>query len=387
MNILFFNSRTFLTREVVNALKRRKGHRIIAVDIELSPDSSLVPSIIERLRPYLPGLAIFINNGGCDFRGELFRELSESGSLIVNWYTDYPFYDECFHGRRMVPDQRRIDLVSEESYVDEMAERGFRAFFMPLATDTSFFNTDDEVEKQRDIAFVGNSSFEFLDSIINEERSSELQKLLTLQVDMKNRYFADPRFDIHGFLKENRHLWEGKTNLQEQVLLFCIEWLAGYLYRREFIKGIAEKYGSRFTCFGDPYWQKFIDSSLVSADACYYTNLCRYYRSTRVNLNVNRIQIRKSFTQRVFDCAASGSFLLTDRRECNTRFFKVSGADREMVQYDSLEECCDLIDYYLVHEEEREAIASAARRKVLAEHTYDHRIDQIFELCRKVWGT
>jgi hypothetical protein len=41
--------------------------------------------------------------------------------------------------------------------VDEMAERGFRAFFMPWQLILPFSNTDGEVEKQRDIAFVGNS--------------------------------------------------------------------------------------------------------------------------------------------------------------------------------------------------------------------------------------
>jgi spore maturation protein CgeB len=53
---------------------------------------------------------------------------------------------------------------------------------------------------------------------------------------------------------------------------------------------------------------------------------------------------------------------------------------------DSLEECCDLIDYYLVHVE-KEKLSQVLRRKVLAEHTYDHRIDLIFETLPKGMGT
>ena len=49
-------------------------------------------------------------------------------------------------------------------------------------------------------------------------------------------------------------------------------------------------------------------------------------------------------------------------------------------------ECLSLIDYYCEHDEEREAIAMAGREKVLAEHTYDQRLDRIFAMCRKEWG-
>ena len=267
-----------------------------------------------------------------------------------------------------------------------MTSRGFTAFFLPLATDPTYFNTDAEINYGRDLAFVGNSSCEFLDSLVTEERASELEKILPLQVQLKKLYYENQRFNIYRYLCENRILWEGKTKLDSRQLVFIAEWLTGYFYRRDFIKSIAQAYGSRFTCFGDPYWQNIIDPSLVSTDACYYTSLCSYYRSTRVNLNVNRIQIRASFTQRIFDCAASGAFLLTDRRECNERFFQVSGEGREIVQFDSLEHCCKLINYYLEHEQERIRITEAARKRVLANHTYSIRLSQLMEVSRRVWG-
>ncbi|NLG18727.1 MAG: glycosyltransferase [Fibrobacter sp.] len=386
MNIFFFSSHTFLAREVANALQKLKGCRIIIINIPQYPDKHQVASVLEKLRPFLPGLAFFINDAGSDFGGELIDALTGSGCLIINWYTDYPFYEEIFQHRSTRPGCRRIDLVSEESFVPEMIGRGFKAYFMPLGVDTSYFNTDGEAPFCRDIAFVGNSSCEFLDFIVNEKRAAELEKLLPLQVTLKKLYYSDPRRNLNSYLLENRSLWEGKTDLNEQELLFTLEWLTGYFYRRDFIKKIAGRYGARFTCFGDPYWQNFIDPSLVSTDACYYTNLCKYYRSTRINLNVNRIQIRTSFTQRVFDCAASGGFLLTDRREMNARYFKISGSDREIVQYDSLEQCFELIDYYLEHEQERTLIAEAARKKVLSCHTYDHRIAQILDICRREWS-
>jgi spore maturation protein CgeB len=108
--------------------------------------------------------------------------------------------------------------------------------------------------------------------------------------------------------------------------------------------------------------------SQVSTDACYYTNLCSYYRSTRVNLNINRIQIKTSFTQRIFDCKASGAFVLTEKRPLNSRYFVTEGPEKELVEFSSRPQCMELIDYYCEHDDERQRIALAGREKVLKLH-------------------
>ncbi len=385
MNIIFFNSHTFLTKEIINSLKKRLDHQSIIVNIPQYPAAIQVNSIFEQLKNYLPGLVLIINDAGCDYNGVLIKKLIDCGCLIANWYHDYPFYEAIFQGRQTFPSPARIDFVSEKSFLPEMVERGFNAHFLPLATDISFFHPSESVELTRDVAFVGNSSCGFLDSIMTEERVRELEKLLPLQVLIKKKYIADPRFDIFHFLLENKRLWQGKTSLKDDELLFCIEWMIGYLYRRDFIKAIASRYKTRFFCFGDPYWKNFLDPSLVSTEACYYTNLCDIYKSTKVNINVNRIQIRTSFTQRIFDCAASGAFIITEKRECNKQFFKTGGTGQELVEFESIGQCTDLIDYYLVHEEERKTIAEAAYQNVTRYHTYDIRISQMLETCRKYW--
>jgi spore maturation protein CgeB len=386
MNVIFFNSHTFLAKEMNNALSKRNNYQFIAVSIPQYPQAEQVLSIFELLKPHLPGLVVIINDAGSDYGGLLLDKISGTGSVIVNWYHDYPFYEEQFQNRLMRPLKNRVDFVSEASFVPEMVQRGYNAHFLPLATDPLYFNCMQEIDYKRDIAFVGNSSSVFLDSIMTEARVIELEKLLSLQVQLKKLYYADPNIDLFRYLLENRKQWENKTCLGERELLFLLEWLIGYFYRRDFIKTIAQLYGSQFTCFGDIYWQNIIEPSQVSTDAGYYTTLCDYYRSTKINLNINRIQIRKSFTQRVFDCAASGAFLLSNRRECNKDYFKVDGPDQELVQFDSVEDCCKLIDYYLVHEDERKKITDAARANVLKNHTYDIRVEQIIDTCTKQFG-
>lgn len=385
MNIIFFNSHTFLTRELINSLKKRTNHYVVIISVPQYPSDTQINMIFEQIGRFLPGLIVTINDAGCDYSGKLLEILSAKGCFFANWYTDYPFYEEIFHGRVMKPRSDRIDFVSEASFVSEMSMRGFNSCFLPLATDPEFFNENSAVEFTRDVAFVGNSSAEFIASVIDEKREGELEKLISLQSELKKQYFSDPTFNIHEFLLHNRSLWEGKTLLPENELMFLMEWFIGYLYRRDFIGNLARRYGMRFTCFGDPYWRNFIDPSQVSTDACYYTNLSDYYRSTRVNINVNRIQIRTAFTQRIFDCAASGAFILTDKRECNSRFFRTSGAEPELIEFNSPSHCFELIDYFLDHEEERIAIAARIQENVLRNHTYDNRVEEIIDICCRKW--
>ncbi|MBD3319750.1 MAG: glycosyltransferase, partial [Chitinivibrionales bacterium] len=203
---------------------------------------------------------------------------------------------------------------------------------------------------------------------------------------LKRMYQDNPRLDLREYLLRNEEQWGPVVKMDREKFLFIITWVVGYFYRRDFIVEISNRYADRFVCFGDGYWGRFITASPVSSDACYYDNLCNYYRSTKVNLNINRIQIRTSFTNRMFDCKAAGAFLLTEKRDMNDRFFVTGGPGQEIVEFRSAGECRELIDYYLQHDEEREAIALAGREKVLKMHTYDARIALMLQVCREAWG-
>jgi spore maturation protein CgeB len=340
------------------------------------------------LRRHLPAIVISINNAGYDLAGGLSDLLASQGAYQCNWFVDDPFYEDIFCNRRMPALKNRLDFVSEESFVPLMKQKGMNAHFLPLATDSRYFTAHAGARTYlRDCAFVGNSSLSLLDSIITKEVAPQFEKVAQVLADLKKCYYENPaETDIADLLLKKADQWQPVITMDPRQFLFRMEWLVGYFHRRDFIAAIARKLGKRFMCFGDIYWSKFIDPSQVSTDACYYTNLCEYYQTTKVNLNINRIQIRTAFTQRIFDCKAAGAFVLTEKRKLNNRFFATEGANRELVEFTSWQNCLDLIDHYCEHDEERERIALAGRDKVLKEHTYDRRIEQIFESCRKEWG-
>ena len=117
MHILYLNSKTFLAREIVNALRKRVDLRVTTASIAEKPAPEGVAAVFEQLKPHLPAIVLSVNNAGYDFAGKLEDLLLGAGCCIANWSTDDPFYERTFYGARMAPSPRRMDFVSEESFV------------------------------------------------------------------------------------------------------------------------------------------------------------------------------------------------------------------------------------------------------------------------------
>ncbi len=83
---------------------------------------------------------------------------------------------------------------------------------------------------------------------------------------------------------------------------------------------------------------------------------------------------------RTFEIAACGGFQLVDYREALERSFTVG---QEMACYRSLEELRDRAAYYLRHPEQRAAIALRSRERVMREHTYRHRMQDLCAIIRE----
>jgi spore maturation protein CgeB len=78
---------------------------------------------------------------------------------------------------------------------------------------------------------------------------------------------------------------------------------------------------------------------------------------------------------RNFEVPGCGGFLLTERVPHLEDYFELG---REVGVFARPEDLVDQIRYWLEHDDERQAVADAGYRRVLAEHTYDHRFAAIF---------
>lgn len=80
---------------------------------------------------------------------------------------------------------------------------------------------------------------------------------------------------------------------------------------------------------------------------------------------------------RLFEATGVGTFLITDWKENLEEMFALG---EEVVAYHTVDECAELIAYYIDHEEERKAIAYSGQQRTLREHTYYHRMQELVEI-------
>jgi spore maturation protein CgeB len=102
------------------------------------------------------------------------------------------------------------------------------------------------------------------------------------------------------------------------------------------------------------------------------------FQSSRINLNLSSASSSDGaqIKGRNFEIPACGGFQLSGRAPRLEEFFE---PDKEIVLYGSRDELVEKVQYYLAHETEREAIASAGCARVLRDHTYEQRFRELFQ--------
>ena len=101
------------------------------------------------------------------------------------------------------------------------------------------------------------------------------------------------------------------------------------------------------------------------------------FEQSRVNLNLvaSSQGVEAQIKGRTFEVPSCGGFLLDGRSEGLDEYLEIG---REVIVYDDVEDMVAKAKYYLRHEAERAAVATAGHDRVHAEHTYRHRFQDIF---------
>jgi hypothetical protein len=103
----------------------------------------------------------------------------------------------------------------------------------------------------------------------------------------------------------------------------------------------------------------------------------RRLQEARMTLNIH-IDIAEDFAgnMRLFEATGVGTLLITDWKKNLHDMFEPG---KEVIAYRTPEECAQMIQYYLEHEDERREIALAGQQRTLRDHTYYHRMQELVE--------
>lgn len=112
----------------------------------------------------------------------------------------------------------------------------------------------------------------------------------------------------------------------------------------------------------------------------YQSDMSLTFRHSKINLHVTSKAVESGIPQCVMDILACGGFCLTNYQPETAEFFE-DGV--ELVMYTDMADLMQKVDYYLQHEEEREAIAKAGHEKIKAQFSLWDRLSDMLHIMEK----
>jgi O-antigen biosynthesis protein len=124
------------------------------------------------------------------------------------------------------------------------------------------------------------------------------------------------------------------------------------------------------------FWSMFLPPDYIRGEYIDNSVLRQHYTRCTILLNDHWSSMRDRgfISNRLFDAAAAGAFMISDAVEDG-----VAVLGEDLVTYASEDDFRDQVEYYLSHPEERRRRAERLRSHVLSAHTFAHRAEVILE--------
>ncbi|MCF7809422.1 glycosyltransferase [bacterium] len=157
---------------------------------------------------------------------------------------------------------------------------------------------------------------------------------------------------------------------------------AGYHNRQEVFSGLTDL---DFKLWGNDWDELKSLGQILQREGARLTTeeSVKVFNATDININLHSSPFHNGVNPegdyvnpRTFEIAACEGFQLVDERSLLPEMFKIGS---EITTFKHESEVRELINHYRANPDERRRIATAARRRVLAEHTYEIRMAEVLE--------
>lgn len=388
--VLFLDRPYFLNAEIKDALTRLEvPWSPLAVPVEAQGSTSFVEELLRRVLDFRPDFVLTVNHFGLDSEGRLAGLLERLGLPLASWFVDNPHLILSRYQGLARPGTALFTWDADN--VPTLRAAGYaHAHYLPLATDGRRFcpGLPAGPESWRaDVSFVGDS----MTRAVGESLAacSAVPELTRQYVRVAAGFGDSQERDVDAYLSAAhpelaarlRALPDAATRLACESLL---TWEATRQYRQACVTAL-EPFGPVVAGDADGWRKAFgpASSARFLPRLDYYADLPRFYPMSRVSLNCTSRQMKGAVNQRVFDVPACGGFVLTDRRAQLDRLFEPG---REVVVYDEPGEIAELAARCLKDDALRRRISAAARERILAQHTYGHRLAELLEIMRDTFA-
>ena len=385
--ILLLTSRYFLLGEVTAACERLDiPHHLLDLQTREMEMEVFVGKVLHALTTFKPDFVLTVNHLGVDHEGVLAQILQRMDLPLVSWFVDnphliLPLYPKAHQDRTLL-------LTWDADNVDSLRAFGYpNVAHLPLGVDHTRFTPGrpGREEWKADVSFVGNSMAAKTEA---RRKAADPGPELSARLGEVARAFGDSEEPSAArFLLANYpELRPGFMELASPGRMLAFEtlltWQSTLDYRLDCIRCLMP---FKPLVVGDPGWIILMPGPgwRHLPELGYYEDLPGFYPRSAINFNATSRQMKGAVNQRVFDVPACGGFLITDHRRQMEELFEPG---REVIVYEHPDEIQGLVERWLTDESGRRAVTEAARKRILAEHTYDHRIQALADLARQTFA-
>jgi spore maturation protein CgeB len=374
----------FLTHEAKRALEAME-HQVSTVRIRKGENGeAIVSKLIKKVLETRPDFLLTINHLGFDEDGVLTSFLESIEMPVASWYVDSPNLIVKEFKANVSPFTTLF--LWDKGYVKDMEAIGFEAVsYLPLATDERVFRPLHRSRKKGvvspcDAGFVGHSMVEPVRKRLSRVAAAlhPVVEQLTEQPLQSRASFQELLTKTDGKVRARIETLDAQVRIDLEA---AVLWKRTQRYRLQCVERLV---GFDAHIHGDDGWRELLNNhGSLRPVLAYYDELPLFYNLCKINFNATSYQMGAAVNQRVFDVPACGAFLLTDHQEALEEAFDIG---REVIVFEDPEEIPDLVRFYLDNPQKRQAIAASGRERVLAEHTYRHRLHRIVEQMRSRYG-
>ncbi len=387
--LLLITSKYFLMGELASACERLGiEHRLLTIPDESVASSVFIEEFLTAVSEFQPDCLLTLNHLGVDREGLLMELLQQLELPLASWFVDNPHLIVHLYEKLKNP---WVSIFTWDlDNIDSLKAMGFEhVFYLPLGTNPHLFcpNTRGNAQWKSPLSFVGNSMLYKVQTRLGKTPlpAELLQSFESVAADFGQ---CDTRC-IATFLQQ-RHsqayaLYQDLPHAEDRLgYETALTWEATRIYRASCV---AQTLPFHPLIVGDDGWNSIFaaqrEQFTLHPVLSYYTDLPGFYPLSDINFNCTSKQMKGAVNQRIFDVPACNAFVLTDWREQMDNLFE---PHKEIAFYTDPEEIPDLLRHYTAHPEERQRITAAARTRVLAEHTWDHRLLTLLAHMRSVYG-
>ncbi|MDQ7835250.1 MAG: glycosyltransferase [Humidesulfovibrio sp.] len=376
--LLLLTSAYFLLGELKAACQRLDVPHLLLDFASRSVDREMfIRTVRETVATFKPDAIVTVNHLGVDHEGVLYALAGELKLPLVSWFVDNPEFILPLYPK---PDpQSTLILTWDADSLDAVRGFGFtNVFWLPLGADPQRFSPGrtGRPEWRSRVSFVGNSMVAKTASRLKAAMPGPA--LLAAFAELARAFGQSGERSVEAFLAASRPELRSELAalpvLQRVAYATAVVWHSTLEYR---LGCVARTLPFGPLIAGDSGWSQLLPEGAgqrLLRELSYYEDLPGFYPASEVNFNCTSLQMKGAVNQRVFDVPAAGAFLLTDHRRQIERLFE---PETEIALYRDVEEIRPLVERFLADPEARERIAGAGRARVLAEHTYEHRLSAL----------